>query len=75
MQENEIHLECQELIDYTVLRPGCKENRTIYLYLEIKKVNGEKCRIWIKPYTKRQVGNILKMIQERGGFPNKILNF
>jgi hypothetical protein len=71
MRIRTIKLECKNLIAYRELCPGENDNGTIYQYLELFLVNGGSQKLWVKPYSKKQVERILLLIQERGGLQNQ----
>lgn len=74
MQRQNIRLRCNELIEFRILQPLSKDNGAIYQYLEFKFADGKIKKLWIKPFTKKQVERILNMIQERGGLQNQKLH-
>lgn len=69
LQEETFYAKCSDLVKYDVVVES--KGRTYVQSLLFDCQDGSKKRLWIKPYTKRQVKFILQYIKDRGGLVNQ----
>lgn len=69
--QDKLELKCSDIQSYKVLLPICKNNHSIYQYIQLTLIDDKKKKIFIKPFTKHQVRTILEKIKELGGLENQ----